>query len=135
MTEKDNEKTKAIRSFLESYGTNKKLLSMLEYEEDFFKDEASPDPFTMPEADTVLIRARMLEVRRYISNIEDGNCKLLLFYHYIRGFPVEKCAELMNIGRTTAFRIKKKALLLGVKEERQGELLKKSPPDPLQKPL
>ncbi|MEE0969149.1 MAG: DUF1492 domain-containing protein [Clostridia bacterium] len=113
MTKKEDTSISEARRFLESYKVNKKLLSMLKYEKDYFSDESDCDSLGLPfGGDEVLLRSRMLEVRRFISNIEDGNCRLLLFYHYIKGFSVEKCAEMMNIGRTSGFRIKKRALAI-----------------------
>ncbi len=108
--------TEETKNFLLSYGTNKRLLSMIEYEKEYFSNDSEPDATCDAHSEEVLIRSRMLEVRRFINNIEDGNCRLMLFYHYIRGFPVEKCAEMMNISRTSGFRLKKKALLLAAQK-------------------
>lgn len=109
------EKTKTVE-FLESYRTNKRMLDMMRYEKDYFSGrergaEAEKDDFLLlPGGDEILLKNRMYTVRRFIMSLGDSDQKTLLFYHYIKGFSVEKCAELMNIGRTSAFRLKKKAL-------------------------
>lgn len=109
------EKTKTVE-FLESYRTNKRMLAMMRYEKDYFSGEKNDhetekeDFLLLPGGDEVLLKNRMYTVRRFIMSLGDSDQKTLLFYHYIKGFSVEKCAELMNIGRTSAFRLKKKAL-------------------------
>ena len=35
--------------------------------------------------------------------------KLLLYYHYVKGENVERCAELLGISRSSGFRLKKRA--------------------------
>lgn len=63
---------------------------------------------------------RMRTVRGFIEDLPDPSCKMLLFYHYIRGLTVERAAEELDISRRSAFRLKKKALLLA------GRLLAKT---------
>ncbi len=55
---------------------------------------------------------RMRTVRKFVEDLPDAACKMLLFYHYIRGLTVERAAEELDISRRGAFRLKKKALLL-----------------------
>lgn len=114
-----------VKKFLESYGTNKKMLKMMRYEREYFSEEGDADDSCLiPGGDEVLIKSRMFEVRRFVANFEDSNCKLLLFYHYIKGFSVEKCAEMMNTSRTSGFRLKKRALALAA-----NKYFKNSPGD------
>lgn len=103
----------AVKKFLEGYGASKNILKMMEYEKEYFADESkshADDALIVPGGDEVLLKSKMYDVRRFILGMEDGKEKALLFYHYIRGFSVEKCSEMMGIGRTSAFRLKKKAL-------------------------
>ncbi len=116
---KESTDVSQVKAFLEGYLASKKVLSMLNYEKDFFRDEhrkKGEDPLALPFGDETLLRAKMFSVRRFIMGLEDGNEKALLFFHYIRGFSVEKCAEMMNVGRASAFRIKKRALLLAAEK-------------------
>lgn len=109
MIKNEEKSIRETKRFLESYKANKKLLGMMKYEKEFFLPE--PDDLTLLSApDEVLIRSRMFEVRRFIMNFEDGNEKLMLFYHYIRGVSVEKCAEMMDISRTSGFRVLRRAI-------------------------
>jgi DNA-directed RNA polymerase specialized sigma24 family protein len=103
----------AVKKYLEGYGASKSILKMMEYEKEYFADESKAhddDALIVPGGDEVLLKSKMYDVRRFILGMEDGKEKALLFYHYIRGFSVEKCSEMMGIGRTSAFRLKKKAL-------------------------
>ena len=103
----------AVKKYLEGYGASKSILKMMEYEKEYFADESKAhddDALIVPGGDVVLLKSKMYDVRRFILGMEDGKEKALLFYHYIRGFSVEKCSEMMGIGRTSAFRLKKKAL-------------------------
>ena len=103
----------AVKKYLEGYGASKSILKMMEYEKEYFADESKAhddDALIVPGGDEVLLKSKMYDVRRFILGMEDGKEKALLFYHYIRGFSVEKCSEMMGIGRTSAVRLKKKAL-------------------------
>lgn len=112
------EKTETVR-FLESYGINRRMLEMMRYEKQFegetCADELGADFMMLPGGDEVLLKNRMYVVRRLIMSLGDSDEKTLLFYHYIKGYPVEKCALVMNISRTSAFRLKKKALEMAEK--------------------
>ncbi len=114
----ENEAVCEMKKYFEGYGASKKLLRMMKYEKDFFPHESEDDSeeiLLIPGGDEVMLKAKMYDIRRFIVNMDDGNEKTLLFYHYIKGFSVEKCAEMMGIGRTSAFRLKKKALLSAAK--------------------
>lgn len=63
---------------------------------------------------------RMHRVRDFVSHVPDYPCQRMLFYYYIRGLTVERAAEELDISRSSAFRLKKKALLLA------GSLLEKA---------
>lgn len=112
MTEK-NEITKEqldlIENYLKSYRFCRRLMAMKNYEDKYFDtmewESESPVEFTVA-------KAKMYEVRHFILGIKNSNEKLLLYYHYVRCDSVEKCAELLGISRSSAFRLKKKALAL-----------------------
>jgi hypothetical protein len=66
---------------------------------------------SIPDADESLIRARMFGVRQFVSGLRcDSNTRMLLYWHYIRGVSVARCAEMMDISRAGAFRLRKRAL-------------------------
>ena len=94
-------------NYLKGYQFNRKLLRIDRYEQEYFTSDYS-DIEAFGEAP--LARARMFEIRHFVMNMENSEEKLLLYYHYIKGWPVEKCAELLGVSRSTVFRMKKKAL-------------------------
>ena len=71
--------------------------------------------------DGALARAKMYEIRHFILGLPNSDEKLLLYYHYIRCEPVEKCAELFGISRASAFRLKKRALIMAGIRLNDGE--------------
>lgn len=100
---------KEIDNYLKGYALNMKLLRLDRYERTYFGYRDGEDsPFN----DAPLARARMFEIRHFIMEMKNSDEKLLLYYHYVRGESVEKCAELLGISRSSAFRLKKKALTL-----------------------
>ena len=53
---------------------------------------------------------KMYEVKRFVAALPPDDRKLFLYYHYIHGETVEKCGELLNVSRRTAYRLKQRAL-------------------------
>ena len=95
-----------VDNYLRGYILYQKLLRLDRYERTYFgyrdSEEAIPDE--------PIAKAKMFEIRHFIMSLENSDEKLLLYYHYIRGETVEKCAELLGISRSSGFRLKKKAL-------------------------
>lgn len=120
MTEKkiDSEKLMETDQYLRGYQANRRLLRLDRYEREFFgyRELSEEIPAEIPMA-----RTKMFEIRYFIMSLKNGEEKLFLYYHYIRGESVEKCAELFGISRATAFRLKRRALreAAAVREERQ----------------
>jgi hypothetical protein len=129
----DNDKEKsyieAARKYLSEYTVFRKLLEMNEYEKKYFgKSEKTVDiegkRYLLPGSEGE-IRMKMFEIRRFVLSLGNCNEKLLLFYHYVHGESVERCAELMKISRRSAFRLKRRALAFaGRKLERYFEEMK-----------
>ena len=96
-----------IEDYLKGYQLNRKLLRLDRYEKDYLlQDDSDLEAF----GEVPLARARMFEIRHFVMRMENSDEKLLLYYHYIKGQPMEKCAELLGISRSTAFRMRIKAL-------------------------
>ena len=104
-----------IDNFLKGYNTNRRLLHIEKYEKEFFNGGRFPPEKDGMPSETPLSRARMFEIRHFILSL--GNCdeKLLLYYHYVKGDPIERCAELLGVSRRTAFRMKSRALYIAYK--------------------
>ena len=60
--------------------------------------------------------ARMREIRAFIDAIPPRDCKLLMYYHYIRGLTVERSAEELDVSVRTAFRLKSRAIGVAAKQ-------------------
>ena len=122
------EELRQIDDYLNGYRFSQKLLRLDRYEKQYFQSSEweQESPGELP-----LARARMFEIRHAIMAIPNCDEKLLLYYHYIKGEPVERCAELLGISRSSAFRMKKRALVLAA--EHIGRKWEKSQEDPLRK--
>ena len=94
-------------NYLCNYRFCRKMLEMKNYEKKYFDtmewEAESPVEFTVA-------RAKMFEIRHFVLDMENSSEKLLLYYHYIRGESIERCGELLGISRSSAFRMKKRAL-------------------------
>jgi hypothetical protein len=108
---------KELDNYLKGYALNVKLLRLDKYERTYFGYKDGDDSAFN---DAPLARAKMFEVRHFIMGMKNSDEKLLLYYHYIRGESVEKCAELLGISRSSAFRLKKRALTMAAAIRRQG---------------
>ena len=98
-----------IDNFLKGYLFYQKSLYTDHYAKEYFSFE---HPQNNPSAERTVARAHMFEIRHFILELPNGNEKLLLYHHYIKGHAVERCAELLGISRTSAFRMRKRALAL-----------------------
>lgn len=118
------EELRAAEEYLSSYRHGARMLECMRYGKNFMGSEVLPeDPLlawsenyednfdSIPDADESLVRARMFGVRQFISGLRcDSNTRMLLYWHYIRGVSVTRCAEMMDISRAGAFRLRKRAL-------------------------
>ena len=118
------EELREAEEYLSSYRHGARMLDCMRYGKQFMGSEVLPEdsllywsenysdrPDSVPDADEALIRARMFGVRQFISGLRcDSNTRMLLYWHYIRGVSVTRCAEMMDISRAGAFRLRKRAL-------------------------
>ena len=105
----DAEKISEVENYLLGYGLNRKLLKMDRYEREYYGRANALDleaPGEVP-----LARARMYEVRHFIMSLNNCDEKLFLYYRYVKGETVERCAEMLGISRAGGFRMRKRALL------------------------
>ena len=107
-----------IESYLNTYSLNKKLLGIEKYHKEYFSHDNSfldnTDEKMLNEAP--LARAKMFSIRHFILDLPNSDEKLFLYYHYVKGEPTERCAELLGISRRSAFRLKNRALELAYKK-------------------
>lgn len=101
---------KAAEDYLKSYRMNGKLLRLEKYEKEYF-DRDDPCEYEAF-GEIPLARARMYEIRHLINSLDNCDEKLLLYYHYIKGEPAERCGYLLGVSRSTAFRMKKRGIAM-----------------------
>ena len=103
----DKEEIKKTEEYLKGYALSRKLLRLDRYEKEYFHtDDSDVEAF----GEAPLARARMFEIRHFVMGLANCDEKLFLYYHYIKGESVERCAELLCVSRSTAFRMKARAL-------------------------
>ena len=116
------EEIENIKAYLGEYLLTKQMIAVSRYERQFADPDddgvgdASSDS---PGGDEALWRAKMIEIRRFIMNLSADKKRLVLYYHFIRNQPVEKCAEYLGVSRATVFRIYNSALCCAAYEKRQ----------------
>jgi len=118
------EELRKAEEYLSSYRHGARMLDCMRYGRQFMGSEVLPeDPLLYwsenyeeresdsDGADESIIRARMYGVRQFVSELRcDSNTRLLLYWHYIRGVSVTRCADMMDMSRASAFRVRKRAL-------------------------
>ena len=111
-----------MKDYLSGYKLCRDLLELEKYEREFLRSRiwASERP-----GDLSLARAKMFEIRHFILGLPNSNEKILLFLHYIDCEPIERCGDIMGISRSSAFRLKRRALSLAV-SVKNGKLVKKT---------
>ena len=109
MQEKQTERVEEARNYLESYLIHAKMLAGNRYSRTYLG--ALPDGGDS-DCDDPFLQAKMFGVRSFVMGLPSCREKMLLYYRYLHGHPVEKCAELLGVSRRTAFRIAADALIL-----------------------
>lgn len=109
----------AAEKFLSGYRFGCRMLECARYERRFRRDAPLPDE-DFPDGgdggsdcfDETVIRAGMFRVRCFINTLRgaDTNARMLLYWHYIRGEPVVRCAAMLGVSRASAFRIRRRGL-------------------------
>ena len=113
-----------MKNYLSGYKLYRDLLELEKYEREFLR---SHEWATERPGDLSLARATMFEIRHFILSLPNSNEKILLYLHYIDCEPIERCAGIMSISRSSAFRLKKKALALACKHRKPSISPKKVP--------
>lgn len=113
-----------IKNYLSGYKLFRDLLELEKYEREFLRSHpwASERP-----GELTLAKAKMFEIRHFLLDLPNCNEKILLYLHYIDCEPIERCASIMNISRSSAFRLKNKALALAANYKKAPITPKKVP--------
>ena len=115
-TSVSEEEIRSMEDYLKGYGFHQKMIDMDAYEREFFY---VPEKEGEGRREIPLARVKLFEIRHFIMSMENSDEKLLLYYHYVKGESVERCAELLGVARCTSFRMKKRALTLAVLHKRE----------------
>jgi len=117
-------KIEEMKNYLSGYKLYRDLLELEKYEREFLRSRkwANERP-----GDLTLARAKMFEIRHFILGLPNSNEKILLYLHYIDCEPIERCGNIMNISRSSAFRLKRKAIALACKHKKTSISPKKVP--------
>ena len=104
------EEIRVMENYLKGYAFHEKMIEMDEISRRFFEGGI----VGAGEVDVSLGRVRQFEIRHFLMGMENGMEKLFLYYHYVKGDSVERCAILLGVSRSTAFRMKRRALAFAV---------------------
>ena len=100
---------RAVENYLLNYDTYQKMICMNRYEKAYFAAIHSRATEIAEEKEEYL-RAKLYEIRAFILSLPDCNEKLFLYYYYVHGESIMRCAEMLYVSRATAYRLKKSAL-------------------------
>ena len=101
--------TETVEAYLSGYQTYARMIDLNRYERAYFAP-LRPNTVDRIEESETYLRMRMYEIRAFILSLPDSEDKLLLYYAYVHGESMMRCAELLNISRATVYRWKKRAL-------------------------
>lgn len=109
---KSNETDRAdINRYLRDYRRTYSMLRASSLTKRFsYEDTFSAD------ADEAIFRSKMFEIRSLILSIEQMPEKMLLYYYYVKGFTLERCAKVLGISRRSVYRLKLRALDLALEK-------------------
>ena len=113
-----------MKNYLSGYRLYRDLLELEKYEREFLRTRewSSERP-----GDLTLARVKMFEIRDFILALPNSSEKILLYLHYIDCEPIERCGDIMEISRSSAFRLKRRALSLAIKHKSPEITPKKVP--------
>lgn len=107
-----------VECYLSEYRTGARMMEMNEYERNYLGG-AGKNTAISRETELYL-KARMYEIRDFILSIEGRDEKLFLYYHYVHGESMMRCAELLAVSRATVYRIRKRALDMAAMKMAEG---------------
>jgi len=108
--ELENQKVSKADAYIRGYEESRKLLALNIYEKNTTSEWRESGKEGL--GDTFFNRARMFDIRHKVMELPNGDEKLILYYHYIKGESIDRCADLLGLSRSTAFRIKRKGLVM-----------------------
>lgn len=111
----EDEEAEKMKNYLSGYKLSRDLLTLESYEREFLCEHGWSKERP---GELSLARARMFEIRHFILSLPNSTEKILLYLHYINCEPIERCASIMNLSRSSAFRLKNRAIELACEKNR-----------------
>lgn len=95
-----------INRYLKDYRRAYSHLRAAQFTRKFGSESAS----CLADAEDAAFHARMFEIKLFISSLDSGDEKMFLYYYYIKGLTMEKCAKALGISRRSVYRLKIRSL-------------------------
>ena len=92
-----------VKEYLERY----RIYKQMQDADSYAKDYGDAD---VPLCDSIILKAKMNEIERFIRSLPVCREQTLLYNHYVRGHSIDFCGEMMYVSRRTAYRIAKRAI-------------------------
>ena len=103
----------AAKDFMNGYRMCRDLLGLRQYERKREAARGEESGFAdVMAGDEAFWRARMHAVGSILGKMKNGREKLMLYYHFIKGYSVEHIAVRLGVSRRTGFRILDRGLLM-----------------------
>lgn len=99
-----------VEIYLSDYRTSARMIEMNRYEREYLRSSLKREVPDLSKETEIYLKAKMYDIRAFVLSIPDCDEKLLLYYHYIHGQNMIRCAELLDVSRATVYRLKKRAL-------------------------
>lgn len=106
------EERQRVENFLKGYGANARFLALDRYERTYMGGGEYRDEGVAAAVDLPVAKVKMFTVRHFILELDNCDEKLFLYYRYVKGETMERCAELFGVSRRTVYRLCDRALKL-----------------------
>ena len=83
----ENMTREQIAEYLSSSRYGARLLGMNKYENEYFKSDY---PKALNAEDEALVKAKMFEIKMFVTSLPPDERKLFLYYYYIKAFIHQK---------------------------------------------
>ncbi len=97
----------ATENYLAGYKFCRRMLNLKNYEKRYVETLEWERSFP---TELTLAKAKMFEIRHFVLSLPNSNEKMMLYFHYIKCETIERSGEMLGVSRSTAFRLKRRAL-------------------------
>ncbi len=97
----------ATENYLSGYKFCRRMLNLKNYEKRYVETLEWERSFP---TELTLAKAKMFEIRHFVLSLPNSDEKMMLYFHYIKCETIERSGEMLGVSRSTAFRLKRRAL-------------------------